>query len=68
MREGELGEGVAAAQFELDRDIVAMVLDRPHADAQLLRDFTAGQAVGDEPEHAALRGRQLVERGPLSRS
>src|SRR5262245_11044422 len=56
--EGELGERVAAAQRELDRDIVAMMLDGPHADRELTRDLAAGQAVGDQLQDAALRGRQ----------
>ena len=67
MLEGELGEGVAAAQFELDRDVVPMVLDGAHADAQLPRDLTARQAVGDQPQNAALRGSELFERGLLFR-
>ena len=67
MLEGELGEGVAAAQFELDRDVVAMVLDGAHTDAQLPRDLAARQAVGDEPQNAPLRGRELLECGLLFR-
>jgi hypothetical protein len=60
--EGELDEGVAPAQFELDRDVVAMVLDGTQTDAELPRDLAARQAVGHESQNAPLRRGELLER------
>ena len=67
MPDGEPGEGVAAAQFELDRDVVAMMLNGTDADAKLRGDLAARQAVGDELQNAPLRRSELVERGFLFR-
>jgi hypothetical protein len=63
MLEGEPGEGVTAAQFELDGDVVAMMFDGADADANGGRDCAAGKALGDHFQDAALGGRELFQRG-----
>ena len=61
MREGETQKGVGAAQLQLVADVFAMMVDRTHADTEQLGDVGGPPAVGDEAQHAAFGGGEVVE-------
>src|SRR5262249_10642118 len=63
MLDGELDQGVAAAQVEFGGDVVAMMFDGADADAHGGRDCAAGMAFGDQLHDAALGGRELFQGG-----
>ncbi len=55
----ELEQRVAAAQFQLEGDVVAVMLDRADADVQQRRDLAAGLPFGNQLQDATFGGREL---------
>ena len=61
MLQRKFRQRVAAMNVEFGADVIPMVFNGAHADAELVGNLAAGQIFGDELEYATFGWRERVE-------